>query len=121
MLGIGEQTMSEFETLLFAENGFPIEDRLGKVKDALEGAFEAKKEQYLEEYAELVARGAKKVTMKTISPFTMRSLVYKALAQFKHIDNSIANEATEEQILRVYDDFLDFIAWLNEYCPFAPT
>lgn len=38
--------MSEtIETLIFAENGFPIEDRLGKVKEVLEGAFEAKKEQ----------------------------------------------------------------------------
>lgn len=113
--------MAEMEMLMFAENGFPIEDRLGKVKEALEPIFNDLNEKYLADYEYKTSRGAKKVVLQTISPFTMRSLVYKALAQFKHIDNSIANEATEEQILRVYDDFLDFIAWLNEYCPFAPT
>ena len=111
----------EIETMIFDENGFPLEDRLGKVKEALEPIFNDLNEKYLADYEHKISRGAKKVVLQTISPFTMRSLVYKALAQFKHIDNSIANEATEEQILRVYDDFLDFIAWLNEYCPFAPT
>ena len=113
--------MSEFETLIFAENGFPIEDRLGKVKELLEGTFEAKKEQYLEEYAELVARGAKKATMKTISPYTMKCELYRALAQFKSIDNSIANEATAEQIMRLFSDFLELVSWLNEFGTFIPS
>lgn len=113
--------MNEIETMIYAENGFPIEDRLGKVKETLEPIFNDLKEKYWQEYEQMLERGAKKVTLKTISPFTMRSLVYKALAQFKQLDNTIANNATEEQILTVYDDFLDFMAWLNEYCPFAPT
>ena len=113
--------MSEFETLVFAENGFPIEDRLGKVKELLEETFEAKKEQYLEEYAELVARGAKKATMKTISPYTMKCELYRALAQFKSIDNSIANEATAEQIMRLFSDFLELVSWLNEFGTFIPS
>lgn len=113
--------MSEIETLIFAENGFPIEDRLGKVKELLEGTFEAKKEQYLEEYAELVARGAKKATMKTISPYTMKCELYRALAQFKSIDNSIANEATAEQIMRLFSDFLELVSWLNEFGTFIPS
>jgi hypothetical protein len=113
--------METVETLIFAENGFPIEDRLGKVKELLEGTFEAKKEQYLEEYAELVARGAKKATMKTISPYTMKCELYRALAQFKSIDNGIANEATAEQIMRLFSDFLELVSWLNEYGIFIPT
>ena len=113
--------MSEIETMIYAENGFPIEDRLGKVKELLEGTFEAKKEQYLEEYAELVARGAKKATMKTISPYTMKCELYRALAQFKSIDNSIANEATAEQIMRLFSDFLELVSWLNEYGTFIPS
>ena len=113
--------MSEFETLVFAENGFPIEDRLGKVKETLEEAFEAKKEQYLAEYAELVARGAKKATMKTISPYTMKCELYRALAQFKAIDNTIANEATAEQIMRLFSDFLELVSWLNEFGTFIPS
>ena len=111
----------EIETMIFAENGFPIEDRLGKVKELLEGTFEAKKEQYLEEYAELVARGAKKATMKTISPYTMKCELYRALAQFKSIDNSIANEATAEQIMRLFSDFLELVSWLNEFGTFIPS
>ena len=111
----------EIETMIFAENGFPIEDRLGKVKELLEGTFEAKKEQYLEEYAELVARGAKKATMKTISPYTMKCELYRALAQFKTIDNSIANEATAEQIMRLFSDFLELVSWLNEFGTFIPS
>ena len=113
--------MSEIETLIFADNGFPIEDRLGKVKETLEPIFDGLNEKYLAEYEQMIERGVKKVTLKTISPYTMRGLVHKALAKFRNIDNCIANKATEEQILRVYDDFLDFMAWLNEYCPFAPT
>ena len=113
--------MTEIETLVFAENGFPIEDRLGKVKELLEGTFEAKKEQYLEEYAELVARRAKKATMKTISPYTMKCELYRALAQFKSIDNSIANEATAEQIMRLFSDFLELVSWLNEFGTFIPS
>lgn len=113
--------MENIETLVFAENGFPIEDRLGKVKELLEGTFEAKKEQYLEEYAELVARGAKKATMKTISPYTMKCELYRALAQFKSIDNSIANEATAEQIMRLFSDFLELVSWLNEFGTFIPS
>ena len=107
--------------LMFDENGFPIEDRLGKVKELLEETFEAKKEQYLEEYAELVARGAKKATMKTISPYTMKCELYRALAQFKSIDNSIANEATAEQIMRLFSDFLELVSWLNEFGTFIPS
>jgi hypothetical protein len=113
--------METVETLIFAENGFPIEDRLGKVKELLEGTFEAKKEQYLEEYAELVARGAKKATLKTISPYTMKCELYRALAQFKSIDNSIANEATAEQIMRLFSDFLELVSWLNEFGTFIPS
>ena len=113
--------MNEIETMIYAENGFPIEDRLGKVKELLEGTFEAKKEQYLEEYAELVARGAKKATMKTISPYTMKCELYRALAQFKSIDNSIANEATAEQIMRLFSDFLELVSWLNEFGTFIPS
>lgn len=113
--------MENIETLVFAENGFPIEDRLGKVKELLEGTFEAKKEQYLEEYAELVARGAKKATMKTISPYTMKCELYRALAQFKFIDNRIANEATAEQIMRLFSDFLELVSWLNEFGTFIPS
>ena len=114
--------MSEtIEMLIFDENGFPIEDRLGKVKETLEGAFEAKKEQYLEEYAEMVARGAKKVTLKTISPYTMKCELYKALAQFKTIDNSIANGATADQIMMLFSDFLELVSWLNEYGTFIPS
>ena len=113
--------MENIETMIYAENGFPIEDRLGKVKELLEGTFEAKKEQYLEEYAELVARGAKKATMKTISPYTMKCELYRALAQFKSIDNSIANEATAEQIMRLFSDFLELVSWLNEFGTFIPS
>ena len=51
--------MNEFETLVFAENGFPIEDRLGKVKEALEPIFEGMREMYLGEYYEAIQRGAK--------------------------------------------------------------
>lgn len=113
--------MENIETLVFAENGFPIEDRLGKVKEVLEGAFEAKKEQYLEEYAEMVARGAKKATLKTISPYTMKCELYKALSQFKTIDNSIANNATADQIMQLFSDFLELVSWLNEFGTFIPS
>jgi hypothetical protein len=113
--------MENIETMIYADNGFPLEDRLGKVKELLEVTFEAKKEQYLEEYAELVARGAKKATMKTISPYTMKCELYRALAQFKSIDNSIANEATAEQIMRLFSDFLELVSWLNEFGTFIPS
>ena len=41
--------MAEMEMLMFAENGFPIEDRLGKVKETLEPIFEGLREKYLGE------------------------------------------------------------------------
>ena len=121
MLGIGEQTMSEFETLVFAENGFPIEDRLGKVKEALEPIFNDLNEKYLADYEHKTSRGAKKVVLQTISPYTMKCELYRALAQFKSIDNSIANEATAEQIMRLFSDFLELVSWLNEFGTFIPS
>jgi hypothetical protein len=113
--------MREIETMIFAENGFPLEDRLGKVKETLEPIFETQKEKYLQEYLDLLDRGAKKATMKTISPFTIRGEVYKACSQFKTIDNSIANNATAEQITQTFADFLELVSWLNEYGIFIPT
>lgn len=113
--------MSEIETLIFAENGFPIEDRLGKVKEALEPIFEGMREKYLGEYYEAIERGAKKVVPKVISPYTMKCELYRALAQFKSIDNSIANEATAEQIMRLFSDFLELVSWLNEFGTFIPS
>ena len=113
--------MSEIETLVFAENGFPIEDRLGKVKEALEPMFTDLKEKYWQEYLDMVERGAKKVALKTISPYTMKCELYRALAQFKSIDNSIANEATAEQIMRLFSDFLELVSWLNEFGTFIPS
>jgi hypothetical protein len=113
--------MSEIETLVFAENGFPIEDRLGKVKEALGEVFHELQDKYSTEYLDLISRGAKKVTMKTISPYTMKCELYRALAQFKSIDNSIANEATAEQIMRLFSDFLELVSWLNEFGTFIPS
>lgn len=113
--------MSEIEMLMFDENGFPIEDRLGKVKEALEPIFEGMREKYLGEYYEAIERGAKKVVPKVISPYTMKCELYRALAQFKTIDNSIANEATAEQIMRLFSDFLELVSWLNEFGTFIPS
>ena len=113
--------MTECETLIFADNGFPIEDRLGKVKETLEPMFEGLREKYLGEYYEAIQRGAKKVVPKVISPYTMKCELYRALAQFKTIDNTIANEATAEQIMRLFSDFLELVSWLNEYGTFIPS
>lgn len=113
--------MSEFETMIYAENGFPIEDRLGKVKETLEPIFDDIKQRYLEEYYGAIEKGAKKVTLKVISPYTMKCQIYKALSQFKTIENNVANEATAEQIMQIFADFLEFVSWLNEYGAFIPT
>ena len=113
--------MGNIETLVFAENGFPIEDRLGKVKETLEPMFSDLKAKYWQEYLDMVERGAKKVALKTISPYTMKCELYRALAQFKSIDNSIANEATAEQIMRLFSDFLELVSWLNEFGTFIPS
>ena len=113
--------MENIETLVFAENGFPIEDRLGKVKEALEPIFNDLNEKYLDDYEYKISRGAKKVVLQTISPYTMKCELYRALAQFKPIDNSIANEATAEQIMRLFSDFLELVSWLNEFGTFIPS
>ena len=113
--------MTEIETMIYAENGFPIEDRLGKVKEALEPMFSDLKAKYWQEYLDMVERGAKKVALKTISPYTMKCELYRALAQFKSIDNSIANKATAEQIMRLFSDFLELVSWLNEFGTFIPS
>ena len=113
--------MSEIEMLMFDENGFPIEDRLGKVKEALEPIFNDLNEKYLADYEYKTSRGAKKVVLQTISPYTMKCELYRALAQFKSIDNSIANEATAEQIMRLFSDFLELVSWLNEFGTFIPS
>ena len=113
--------MSEIETIIYAENGFPIEDRLGKVKETLEPIFEDIKQRYIEEYYGAIEKGAKKATLKVISPYTMKCQIYKALSQFKTIENNVANEATAEQIMQIFADFLEFVSWLNEYGTFIPT
>lgn len=113
--------MSEIETMIYAENGFPIEDRLGKVKEALEPIFNDLNEKYLADYEYKISRGAKKAVLQTISPYTMKCELYRALAQFKQIDNSIANEATAEQIMRLFSDFLELVSWLNEFGTFIPS
>lgn len=113
--------MSEIETLLFAENGFPIEDRLGKVKETLGALLYEKKDRFIAEYNDERASGNKKAKMKDISPYTIKCELYKVLAQFKSIDNSIANEATAEQIMRLFSDFLELVSWLNEFGTFIPS
>lgn len=113
--------METVETMIYAENGFPIEDRLGKVKEALEPIFNDLNEKYLADYEYKTSRGAKKVVLQTISPYTMKCELYRALAQFKSIDNSIANEATAEQIMRLFSDFLELVSWLNEFGTFIPS
>jgi hypothetical protein len=113
--------MSEIETMIYADNGFPIEDRLGKVKEALEPIFNDLNEKYLADYEYKTSRGAKKVVLQTISPYTMKCELYRALAQFKSIDNSIANEATAEQIMQLFSDFLELVSWLNEFGTFIPS
>ncbi len=113
--------MENIETLIFAENGFPIEDRLGKVKETLEPIFIGMQEKFWAEYEKQVQKGMKKVNLRTVSPYTMKCELYKALAQFKTIDNSIANEATQEQIMRLFSDFLELVSWLNEYGTFIPS
>ena len=113
--------MSEIETMIYAENGFPIEDRIGKVKEALEPLFTNMQDKFWKEYENQVKKGMKKVNIRTISPYTMKCELYRALAQFKSIDNSIANEATAEQIMRLFSDFLELVSWLNEFGTFIPS
>ena len=113
--------MENIETLVFAENGFPIEDRLGKVKETLEPIFDGLNEKYLADYEQARERGVKKLVLKTIPPYTIKCELYRALAQFKTIDNSIANEATAEQIMRLFSDFLELVSWLNEFGTFIPS
>jgi hypothetical protein len=113
--------MTEIETMIYAENGFPLEDRLGKVKETLEPIFEAQKEKYLAEYEDMLSRGVKKPTLRTISPYSMKCELYKALSQFKTIENNVANNATAEQITQTFADFLELVSWLNEYGIFIPT
>lgn len=113
--------MENIETLVFDENGFPIEDRLGKVKEALEPLFTNTQDKFWKEYEKQVEKGMKKVNLRTISPYTMKCELYRALAQFKTIDNSIANEATAEQIMRLFSDFLELVSWLNEFGTFIPS
>lgn len=113
--------MNEIETMIFAENGFPIEDRLGKIKECLSEDFEKKKREYYEEYVKILRTGARKAWLKTISPYVMKGELYRVLSQFKSIDNSIATEATAEQIMRIFGDFLDLVSWLNEYGNFIPS
>lgn len=113
--------MENIETLIFAENGFPIENRLGKVKETLGELLYEKKERFIAEYKAEKSGGNKKAKLKEISPFTIKCELYKALAQFKTIDNTIANEATAEQIMRLFSDFLELVSWLNEYGTFIPS
>lgn len=113
--------MSEIEMLMFDENGFPIEDRLGKVKETLGALLYEKKDRFIAEYNDERANGNKKAKMKEISPYTIKCELYKALSQFKSIDNSIANEATAEQIMRLFSDFLELVSWLNEFGTFIPS
>ena len=59
--------------------------------------------------------------MKTLSAYTIKCELYKALSQFKMIDNDIANEATAEQITMIFCDFLELVSWLNDFGVFIPT
>ena len=113
--------MSEIETLVFAENGFPIEDRLGKVMETLGAKFYELNDRYLAEYNTMIEKGAKKPVLKTIQPYTIKCELYKALARFKAIDNTVANELTAEQIMTIFSDFLELVSWLNEYGIFIPS
>ena len=109
------------ETLIFAENGFPIEDRLGKVKTALAILFEVKKKRFEEEYEYEKNNGNKKAKLKEISPYTIKCEFYKVMSKFKMIDNSVANNATSEQIMMIFSDFLELVSWLNEFGTFIPS
>ena len=113
--------MSEIETMIYAENGFPIEDRLGKVKNALGVIFVAKKKNFEAEYEAEKASGNKKAKLKEISPYTIKCELYRVLSRFNTIDNSIANEATADQLMQIFSDFLDLVSWLNNYGTFIPS
>ncbi|MBO7230095.1 MAG: hypothetical protein J6V20_01610 [Bacteroidaceae bacterium] len=113
--------MENIETLVFAENGFPLEDRLGKVMETLGAKFYELNDRYLAEYNTMIEKGAKKPVLKTIQPYTIKCELYKALSRFKSIDNSVANNLTEEQIMAIFSDFLELVSWLNEYGTFIPS
>ena len=113
--------MSEIETMIYAENGFPLEDRLGKVRDILGAKFHELNERYLAEYNTMIENGAKRPVLKTIQPYTIKCELYKALAQFKPIDNTVANNLTADQIMTIFSDFLELVSWINEYGIFVPS
>lgn len=110
-----------FEIYVFDENGFPLESRFEKVKSELEPMLDAKSEKYYDEYCRALEAGAKKVQLKTISPYTMKCELYRVMSELPQIDNSVACKATVEQINTVFSDFLSLVSWLNEYGTFIPT
>ena len=113
--------MNEIETMIYAENGFPIEDRLCEVKTALTILLDVKKKRFEDEYELEKKNGNKKAKLKEISPYTIKCEFYKVMSKFKTIDNSVANNATADQIMMIFSDFLELVSWLNEYGTFIPS
>lgn len=113
--------MDNSEITIYAENGFPIEDRLSVVKKQLEPKLKVKADQYRDEYYQALRNNDRHARLKTVSSFTIKCELYKSLSQFSAIDNAIANNATSEQIMTVFSNFLELVSWLNEFGTFIPS
>lgn len=113
--------MEETEINIFYENGFPKENRFEKVKEILDPVFKEYKKKYWKDYQDMLAKGSQKAFFRKISPYILKCELYKALAQLPSIENSVATNATSEQITTTFSDFISLITWLNEFNNFVPT
>jgi len=106
---------------LFWDNGYPIDHRLDTIKVELKKILDAKKQIIEEDYKAQIENGVKKPVKKTLSPYMVKCFVYKCASSLSKIDNSITLQLSKEQLNEIFNDFIDLVAWINEYAVFIPT
>ncbi len=92
------------DTIIYDNNGYPAIDRVEIMRSAMQPLIEAKR-----------------VGKKSVKAYHVKCIFYSAIKEIPMVDNNVALSLTKEQLSTVFQQFVELVAFCNDYTDFVPT
>ena len=114
----------EKQAIITDTNGYPVLNRLEIVCNALKTQIDNGLDKEDEECSNNAQNGSQAVKRANASRYKLKLMLYRAMKDIPQVDTTIGLSLTKEQLLDVFNQFIDLFVWLDEngsIYPIAPT
>ena len=114
----------EKQGIITDANGYPVLNRFEIVCNALKPQIDNSLDKEDEKGSNVAQNGSQAVKRANASRYALKLMLYKAMKDIPQVDTTIGLSLTKEQLLDVFNQFIDLFVWLDEndsIYPIAPT